>query len=179
MKNADEALCAVADDATRLRVLRWLNDKHGLALSVPENTTVSPRTPAPTRTDEMSGIARVTESGQLQITIRDLKASSKSDATLRLVHVAVLAHEQLLGTGASRTAFLTPTLKRYRLYDGNARRAISQHKGLLRDGDVISLDAHATKDAERYVAEICDASVLGSWKPDGKKQASTTRSKQK
>ena len=102
-------------------------------------------------------------------------------AAMRLVHAVVFAHQQLLGTGASRKDVVNPALKRYRLYDGNARVAIARHNGLLRNGDVVTLDVHATRDAERYVAEICDSTISGSWNPDskGKRAGSRTRSKDK
>lgn len=60
---------------------------------------------------------------------------------------------------------LTPILKEWRLYDGNTRARLSKERGILRDGDNLSLDAHARRDAERFIEEISDPEIKGQWKP--------------
>lgn len=114
---------------------------------------------------EMPGIARLSDTGELKITARDLKAKSGLDAAVRLAHIAIFAHEQLAGQPLSSRSGLTPLLKEWRLYDGNARARLSRDRGILRNEDSLSLDAHARVDAERYIAEIQDSETHGVWKP--------------
>jgi hypothetical protein len=127
--------------------------------------SVGPAPTSPAIANELPGIARFTESGELQITIRDLKARSGLDAAVRLSYVAIYAHQKLGGRPLSSPAGLTPLLKAWRLYDGNTRTRLAKDKGILRSGDDLSLDAHATRDAERVIQEILDDGVQGSWKP--------------
>jgi hypothetical protein len=114
---------------------------------------------------EIPGIAKVTESGELKITIRDLKASSGLNAAVRLAHIAIHACESLLDRGMSSRNELTPILKQWRVYDGNTRAKIGSDKGILRDGDVLTLDAHARRLAEQFINDILDPSIEGRWKP--------------
>src|SRR5690242_7776569 len=46
---------------------------------------------------EFPGVARMSDSGDLKITARDLKAKSGLDAAVRLAHIAIYAHERLTG----------------------------------------------------------------------------------
>lgn len=114
---------------------------------------------------EIPGIARLTESGDLYLTVRDLKARSGLDAAVRLAHVAIYAYRQLTGQPLSSSKGLTPILKSWRIYDGNSRTRLAREKGIIRSGDDLSLDAHATRDAERFVQEILDVNIEGKWKP--------------
>ena len=114
---------------------------------------------------EIAGVARLTESGELRITARDLKAKSGLDAAMRLAYIAIYAHELLTNLPFSSRKGLTPLLKEWRLYDGNARAKLSRERGIIRSGDNLSLDAHARLDAERYVNDILDVDIKGSWKP--------------
>jgi hypothetical protein len=159
------------DPGARVRVLNWIGSHfaigtpptqmppaHGLQM-VGGTTEVE---------TEIPGIARLTDAG-LEITVRDLKAKSALDAAIRLAHVVLLAKEKLTGakTVSSRKE-LVPILKQWRLYDGNTRLALGQHKGILRKGDDLSLDAISRRDAEMFIQQVLDDSVLGSWNPNGR-----------
>jgi hypothetical protein len=111
----------------------------------------------------MPGIARLSDSGDLHLTVRDLKARSGLDAAVRLAYVAIYAYQKLAGRALSSPSGLTPLLKSWRLYDGNTRARLARDKGILRNGDDLSLDAHATRDAERFVQEILDDGIEGRW----------------
>jgi hypothetical protein len=126
---------------------------------------IPPATAAASGQQEVPGIARLTDTGDLRITIRDLKARSGLDAAVRLALVSIYAHEKMTGQPLSSRKNLTPILKEWRLYDGNTRARLSKERGILRDGDSLSLDAHARRDAERFVEEISDPEVKGEWKP--------------
>lgn len=130
----------------------------------PGSTTDSAR-PGPPRSPEIAGVASLTEGGTLRITARDLKARSGLDGAVRLAHVAIYAYEQLAGQPLSSRKGLTPLLQEWRLYDGNTRARLAKEKGILRDGDNLRLDAHARRDAEKFIREILDESLSGQWKP--------------
>lgn len=163
-----EALSELDDPEMRKRVLRWANEKFGCA--------PSPMSPMPaagsavvansTGSDkEIPGIAKVSESG-FRLTVRDVKARSAIDAGLRLTHIAIRAHEQLTGQRTvSSKHILVPLLKNWRVYDGNFRAALAKHKGIIRNGDELELDFHAQSDADKYIAEVLDSSIEGTWKP--------------
>ncbi|MEQ1932628.1 MAG: hypothetical protein ABL962_01930 [Fimbriimonadaceae bacterium] len=115
---------------------------------------------------EVPGIAKLSEAGALTFTVRDLKAKSTTDAAIRIAHVAIFANELLTGERAmSSRKVLVPILREYRAYDSNARTALARHKGILRSGDMLSLDAHSKRDAEQYVNDILDDGIEGKWKP--------------
>ncbi len=114
---------------------------------------------------ELPGVARLTDAGDLKITARDLKAKSGLDAAVRLAHVAIYAHERLTGQPLSSRKGLTPLLREWRLYDGNSRARLAKERGIIRSGDALSLDAHARRDAERFVEEILSDEVAGQWRP--------------
>ena len=171
LRRVDEALSATDRDA-RGRILHWINSKYGpgvlpAAPSLPTATTPVTN-PPPVSADkrEIEGIAELDDEGNLQITVRDLKAKNKKSAALRLVHIIIHAHEALLGEPPSSRNVVTPWLKQYRLYDGNIRAEISSHKGILRQGEVLKLDAHAKREAEEFIREALDPSVVGKWDPN-------------
>jgi hypothetical protein len=114
---------------------------------------------------EIPGVARLNDSGDLHITIRDLKARSGLDAAVRLAHVAIHAYHQMTGQALSSSKGLTPILKSWRIYDGNTRARLAKEKGIVRTGDDLSLDAHAARDAQRFIEEILDPSIDGTWRP--------------
>lgn len=114
---------------------------------------------------ELPGIARLSDDGTFHVTVRDLKARSGLDAAVRLAHVAIYAHHELTGVPLSSSKGLTPILKAWRLYDGNTRARLAKEKGIVRNGDQLSLDAHATRDAQRFITEILDDQAAGSWRP--------------
>jgi hypothetical protein len=170
------ALAGLSDAEARQRVISYV-----LARYLPSSSPVSlipvPRAAATATpvgsvaagpvsgAKELPGIARLTDAGDLQVTIRDLKARSGLDAAVRLAYVAIYAYQQLAGQAFSSPKGLTPLLKTWRVYDGNSRTRLAKDKGILRNGDDLSLDAHATRDAERFIQEMLDDGVAGSWKP--------------
>jgi hypothetical protein len=168
-------LSKLADPDARGRVISYVLARFAGAIRPAAATAPpSPRAPSTagvaevqgTGTKELDGIARLGEDGSLRLTVRDLKANSTNDAAVRLAHVAIYAHEYLTGgQPLSSKGILTPLLKEWRVYDGNTRARLAREKGIIRNGDMLNLDAHARRDAERYVKEILEASVEGSWKP--------------
>ena len=170
MRTIDESLQAVGDASVRARIANWISAKYQGGTGNPVLTTVPDGTGSPgldsTRQKEVAGIAKLSASGDLQLTVRDLKAKSANDAAIRLLHVAIWASTKLKGEpSVSSKSVLVPLLKRYRCYDGNTRTAIANDKGIVRDGDQRSLDFHAEQLAEKMVREILDPSAEGRWNP--------------
>ena len=172
MKTIDETLTALKDEE-RERVLQWVANKYSNGTKnlvrpmglVPKSGD-SPLLQSSGSSNEFPGIARLSNDGSFKLTVRDLKAKNTNDAAIRLVHVVVLVHEQLTNEpSVSSKKIVVPELRRWRAYTGNTRAAIAAHKGIIRDGDMISLDAHARQEAEGYIRQILDDSVQGSWKP--------------
>lgn len=171
------ALSNLADSEARRRVLSYVFARYlpeGNALSaVPASLSAQPATSmaaSPVAVIELTqrelpGVARLSDNGDLRITARDLKAKSGLDAGVRLAHVAIYAHERLTGQPLSSRKGLTPLLKEWRLYDGNVRARLAKERGIIRSDDSLSLDAHARRDAERYVDEILNDELHGQWKP--------------
>ena len=165
------------DPGARVRVLTWIGSHFAIG---------TPPTQLPARglqmvgattevETEIPGIARVTEAG-LEITVRDLKAKSALDASIRLAHVVLLAKEKLTGAKTVSSRKELPILKQWRLYDGNTRVALGQHKGIHRNGDDLSLDAISRRDAEMFIQQVLDDSVLGSWNPNGRPRKAIKKS---
>jgi hypothetical protein len=171
------AISKLPDSDARRRVLsyvfaRYLPEGSVLSVSSPPSlpqpaTSVAPSPVAVVELTqrELPGVARLTDAGELRITARDLKAKSGLDAAVRLAHVAIYAHERLTGQPLSSRKGLTPLLKEWRLYDGNARARLAKERGIIRSGDSLTLDAHARRDAERYVEEILNEELTGQWRP--------------
>ncbi len=116
---------------------------------------------------ELPGIATINEKGDFFFTVRDPKASSQADAIKRLTYVAIRSY-LLLKKGeskASRKKIINPILSEWRVYDGNARNFLVNDKGIIREGDLLSLDVHATKEADTFIKDILDQKKSGSWNP--------------
>lgn len=181
MKNIDDNLQAVPEDSTRLRIVGWLAAKYlGASMPSPVFTAVHTDVAAEeasnevVRSGQIAGIAKLSNSGEVQLTVRDFKAKSANDAAIRLVHVLIWATARLTGaTTLSSKNAIVPWLRKYRCYDGNTRWAIAKDKGLVRDGDELSLDFHSEQLAEKFVGEILDPSVEGKWKPGSTKRRAT------
>ena len=73
--------------------------------------------------------------------------------------------ESLLERGMSSRNELTPILKQWRVYDGNTRAKLGADKGILRDGDTLTLDAHARRLAEQFIDDVLNPEIEGKWKP--------------
>jgi hypothetical protein len=169
MRVIDESLQSVAEEPARVRIATWVAAKYqGIAPASSSQGGVERRSVAvtnPTGT-QIAGIAKLSQAGELQLTVRDFKAKSASDAAVRLAHVAIWAAGKLTGElSVSSKKVIVPLLKKYRCYDGNTRGALAKDKGLVRDGDQLSLDFHAEQFAEKVVAEILDSTVEGKWTP--------------
>ena len=173
----DDALAAI-DKEARGRVINWVCDKyaHTPVAQAPlahvpaagsQHASASKENSArgDKRPSEIAGIAHLGNNSEFQLTVRDLKASSKNDAAVRLVHLVVRAYERMLGETPSSRKVVTPALKYYRVYDGNTRAAIANEKGIVRSGDSLSLDAHGQADADHYITEALDPKVVGTWSP--------------
>jgi len=168
MAKVSSALAAVDDPQARIRVLRWANEKFGFAS--PSGTLAAKAkgiSDQNSETDkEISGVAVLNEKGEVRFTIRDLKAKSAREATMRLVYVSIQATQALTGKrSVSRKGVIVPLLKHWRIYDGNARRFLATDRGLLKNGNELELDGQAQKDAAQYIAEIQNSTLIGSWKP--------------
>ncbi len=167
MADVDRML-SVLDPEVRSRVVRWAAEKYTTLLQVPAGAT--PVQGRQLHGGELAGIARL-QAGRLRLTIRDLKARNTNDAALRLAHIILFAHEQLTGRPeASSRNVLVPLLKEWRAYDGNTRKALAACRGIVRNGDTVSLDVHARRDAEGFVREVLDPSKSGAWSPGSTKR---------
>lgn len=170
MQVIDKALSSLSEEE-RSRVLQWVGTKYGqVAQSIvrPIGTVVrgAELRPMSSGAGEIPGIARIGSDGKIKLTVRDLKAKNTNDAAIRLVHVVVLAHELLTNEqSVSSKHVLVPVLREWRAYTGNTRATIATHKGIIREGDRISLDAHARQEAEEYIRQVQDDTIQGSWKP--------------
>jgi hypothetical protein len=179
MGQISAALQALEDPAARQRVLSYVLARfaEGELISaggkpsggaIPaQRTELVPRKveQSDSSAKEIPGIGRLTEDGQFRITIRDLKAKSGLDAATRLAHVAIYTWQRLTGEPMSSRRILTPVLKEWRLYDGNTRHKLAGDRGILRDGDNLTLDAHARADAERFMEDILNPEIQGTWRP--------------
>ena len=130
--------------------------------------------------NEMTGIALVSDSGTFKLTVRDPKAKNTNDAAIRLALVTIYAYCHLTKEKtASSKKIVKPVLENWRAYTGNTRNALAQHAGILRDGDALSLDHHATLEAEQILDDIKDSDVVGKWQPSGKKTRTSKASSAK
>ncbi|MFY9317530.1 MAG: hypothetical protein WAO95_18480 [Burkholderiales bacterium] len=167
------ALSKLSDPDARRNVLSYINARYlgkapGATDSLPLFTTAVASAPVAvveTTQRELPGVARLTDTGELRITARDLKAKNALDAAVRLAHIAVYAHERLTQKPLSSRKGLTPLLKEWRVYDGNTRARIAKERGIIRSGDSMSLDTHARRDAERYIDDILNEETTGIWRP--------------
>jgi len=129
--------------------------------------------------NEIPGIALVSDSGVFKLTVRDPKAKNTKDAAIRLALVTIYAYCQLTKEkSASSKKIVKPILENWRAYTGNTRNSLAQHAGILRDGDALSLDHHATMEAEQIMNDIKDQNVVGKWQPNGK-QSRTSKVSEK
>lgn len=181
----DEALSGLDDEDARGRVIRWASEKYGVSIGSrpaspaqlfsPVSQASSIEIPA-AGGGEIPGVAKFVGE-ELRIIARDIKASSTNDAAIRLVHIAIRANERLTGSeSVSSRHVVTPILKAWRTYTGNTRGAITNQKGVLRNGDLVSLDEHGKRDADEYMRQILDPSVEGAWNPTGSSKKSAKKS---
>lgn len=180
MQDVDEVLLKLSDEEVRKRVVTWAYAKHvganvGPAAS-PANTlggsthSVSGGPSGAQGATEIPGIAMIGDDAKFSLTVRDLKANTTNDAAIRIALVSIYAYCLLTGeSSASSKHVVKPALDHRRAYTGNTRAALARHPGLVRNGDALSLDYHARQDAERYIAEINDDSIEGTWRPSARR----------
>lgn len=141
--------------------------------NVPIQQSVTKAQPPRMGSYDLSSIATKTPDGKFHLSVRDLKASTASDATKRLVYILIKTYTQLMGSQTvSRNEIINPYLKAWRLYDGNARKFLANDPGITRsgdNGDLYGLDIHAEKEAEQYIQEIFSPDTTGTWKPGSRK----------
>jgi hypothetical protein len=173
LQKCTEALEPLEDAACK-RVIAFLNNRYSFSsppTKEPTNNLRSATQQSLSDANQIPGIALRGPDGGVKITARDLKAKSANDAAVRLAHIALLAHAELTGEQwASAKGTLVPLLKAWRVYDGNTRGAIAAEKGIVRNGDKISLDVHAEQQARVYISDVLDEKVKGSWTPNGRKR---------
>jgi hypothetical protein len=116
---------------------------------------------------ELPDIATFNEKGDFILTVRDVKASSQADAVKRLTYVAIRSYLKLKSdeTKVSRQKIINPILSKWRVYDGNARLFLANDRGIIRENGLLSLDIHATKEADEFIKDIIDPKKSGSWSP--------------
>lgn len=180
-----EAIIETIDEAeARDRILSWMISKYSSSkdLMLPNINSqqrsgdVGGGLNSEVVGNEIPGIAQITGSGDFRLTVRDIKARSANDAAVRLAHVVIRAYQQLIGDDSvSSKKVLLPILRDWRAYDGNTRKALVAQKGILREGDQLSLDHHAKQDAERFIREILDDSIEGKWSPKPKARKKQTK----
>lgn len=174
MKKVANALDTLEADA-RQRVLDWALAKYGL---VDKRALQAPKKDGPLKVEqkadgkELPGIGLINDSGEFQLTVRDPKASNTNDAAIRLALVTVYAYMELTGeNGVSSKKVVKPTLEKWRAYTGNTRAILAKHRGLLREGDILSLDVHAKREAQAYINDVLDDAKTGTWQASKPKQA--------
>lgn len=172
MKTIHRALKPLKDDAIA-RILHYFNKWFEARNSDFEPVkVVGGKQSSPgdnSASQEINGIARLTDSGEMCFTIQDIKAKSANDAAVRLYIVGIQAYNILKNESSVPSKMLVQLLKDHRCYDGNTRRAIAQHKGIMQNGYMRSLDVHAKKEAEKIIREIQDDGFEGRWKPSNKR----------
>lgn len=174
MRMIEENLLALTDEAARVRVAGWVAAKYAGKVAHAfkgDGGQVLADVEEITKSGQIPGIAKLSSGGEVQLTVRDFKARSANEAATRLVHVFLWATKKLIGRGsASSKVAIVPAMRKYRCYDGNTRTIIARDKGILRDGDELSLDYHAEQLAEKFVKEILDSGTEGKWKPGSTKR---------
>ncbi len=189
------ALSSLPDDAARMRCIHWATSRLGIAPQVVSNIVNTKNRSAvgtSSTANSSSGaqntqqgapvgggledIVEQIEGGGFRVIARDLKAKSRNEAAIRLVHLVLYANEVLNGQQkTSSKALVLPVLQEWRAYDGNTRGAIANHPGIKREGDSLSLDLHSRRDAEKFIAEIRDETVQGGWSPAKQKNRKSSK----
>lgn len=110
------------------------------------------------RSNRIYGIARLTEEGGIELTLKDPRGRSKNDTARRLAYVALRAHEMLTGQEwASFRRLVVPVLKQWDVLTNNTRQALAHDRCMIRldeDRDQVSLNAAGRMRADTYMEEI-------------------------
>lgn len=180
MKQIDQILNKLKNEDEIERVVRWVASKHSIQVKhQPSNIVDEIKYEEDVdNLKEIPGIAKLDDSGKFHLTIRDVKAKNTNDAAIRIALVSIYAYQKFTSENLSSRKILKPILEDWRAYTGNTRAAIASHKGIIRNGDELSLDKHAEKDAENYIKEILDEKVNGSWEPRDHSRKKKVKNKQ-
>jgi hypothetical protein len=179
----NDALSTITDPDTRFRILKWANEKFGYQTKSLPDANLDPLSTERSQQikitkNELPGIAKITANGEFHLTVRDVKASSAKDAAIRLTHIVIKAYSLLTDQqGVSSKKIVIPILRNWRVYDGNTRHALANHKGILRNGGELLLDVHAAKEADRYIKDVLDPKIEGTWQAGSKARAKSKSSK--
>jgi len=128
-------------------------------------------------------VAKLDENGKLKLTVRikGLKANGATDATKRLIYVALRANEILTSKKTLHWLNdLSPLLRESNLY---RYRAVFYSDTCLdregEDGYLVALDDDARKEADKFIEEIQDKNVVRDWKPKPKSSPKKKTSRKK
>lgn len=165
-----DSVLADLDEEERSRVLQWAIAKYGKLAIAAKPTSASLHSSGQLASShggtEIPGIAALTPNGEFKFTARDVKAKNTNDAAIRIAHIAIWAYQQLTNEATMPSKkVLVPILRTWRAYTGNTRYILAKHKGILREGDNLSLDSHSLNEAQKYVQETLDNSIEGTWQP--------------
>ena len=181
MPKIAEAVNLFKSEEVQKRAFEVLITGIGTVPVVPSGIMDPPFTPPTTvnQENEIPGIAIKNTDGSIQFTFRDIKAKSAADAGIRITLLAALVHEKLTGQEElSRKKILNPLLEDWRVYDGNLRDAINEHRGIINTRTTIKLDSHAKDEAKKIIQEVLDDSIVGKWNPSNVSK-STRKTKKK
>ncbi|MFA6462010.1 MAG: hypothetical protein WCV90_07130 [Candidatus Woesearchaeota archaeon] len=157
----------VQDKAFDLLISNLIGE--GITKGVSPKTTDVPKAIQNYAMSSLAGIAMKTSDGNFHLSIRDLKATSASDAAKRLTYVIIRAYNKIMGEAAvSRKETINPHIESWRLNSGNTRNFLANDPGIIRNGDKYSLDIHAEAEADEFIKEIQDSNVSGNWKPNSR-----------
>ena len=104
-----------------------------------------------------------------------LKAKSKSDYQARICLLYLLYNKAIAKKEVNRED-LNGIMEKEKLYDGNFRSWISQHKSFfIINNDVIELSPEGEEKAQVILSEVFDKSIENSWSPNSGNQPTTDR----
>lgn len=104
-----------------------------------------------------------------------LKAKSKSDYQARICLLYLLYNKAIAKKEVNRED-LNGIMEKEKLYDGNFRAWISQHKSFfIINNDAIELSPEGEEKAQVILSEVFDKSIENSWSPNSGNQPSTTK----
>lgn len=180
------------DPETQERVLRWSAEKYNVNLGFKKKAVIGSSSPSSESNgdqyesnSELSDLIEYSQEDGFEFHFRllDLKASNKRDAVNRLVHVILYSHEMLTGEKGVQRSVISKILEDWRLNDGNARNFIGNHQGFKRKGKgnklEMYLDRPGKTEAEKYISEIRDQELKGSWNPNKTSAKKKTKKKAK
>jgi len=119
----------------------------------------------PNTPSDLKGICTI-RGDEYHLTVRDLKAENAKDAAKRLTYVLIYSYMQSMNSDSvSRKIIITPHLIKWRLNSGNSRGIIANDRGIIKNGDLYSLDYHAEEEAKAFIGQIKDNELTGKWIP--------------